>query len=274
MAMSVLLDPEPAITGTRPWATLTTVLMTRRSSSSVMAGVSPVVPQGTRPWMPLWIWNSTIPSKASTSTSPFLKGVTRAVNAPLNISLLQLEVPVQNSYRLFYSSGGQHASNLYLGGGDEPYGDAGLPERREHPRRVTRAVEHPRPDDRDLAELLLALDPSVQRVRDSAREPQGFGEVAATDSEGHIRSTPLRGALHDDVDGDARFGQRGKDATHRAWACLYTRQGDARDVQVVDYAGDRLAGLQMFQTITSRDDRTRTLQKGALHVDLDPVQCS
>ena len=52
--------------------------------------------------MPCWIWNSTIPSRASTSTSPFLKGVTRAVNAPLNISLLQLEVPVQNSYRFFY----------------------------------------------------------------------------------------------------------------------------------------------------------------------------
>ena len=112
--MSVLLDPEPAITGTRPFAILTTVFMTMRSSSSVMAGVSPVVPQGTRPWMPLWTWNSTIPSKASTSTSPFLKGVTRAVNAPLNISLLQLEVPVQNPYRFFYPSCRQYASHLYL----------------------------------------------------------------------------------------------------------------------------------------------------------------
>src|SRR4028119_546260 len=157
--MSVLFEPVPATTGTRPFATLTTVLMTRRSSSSVMAGVSPVVPQGTRPWMPLWIWNSTIPSRASTSTSPFLNGVTRAVNAPLNISLLQIEVPVQNPYRLFYAPGGQHARNLYFRRGDEPYGDAGLPERREHPCRVPRTVQHPRAHYRDLAELLFALYP-------------------------------------------------------------------------------------------------------------------
>src|ERR671911_2220049 len=140
IAMSVLLDPEPATTGTLPFATLTTVFMTRRSSSSVMAGVSPVVPQGTRPWMPPWIWNSTMPSKASTSTSPLLKGVTRAVNAPLNISLLQLEIPVQNSHRFFYPSRRQDASHLYLRGGDEPYGDTGLPKRREHPGRVARTV--------------------------------------------------------------------------------------------------------------------------------------
>src|SRR5215211_7561387 len=180
--------------------------------------------------MPPWIWNSTMPSKASTSTSPFLKGVTRAVSAPLNISLLQLEVPVQNSYRFFYPPCRQYASHLYLGGGDEPYRDAGLPERGEHPRRVSRAVEHPRPDDGDLAELLLALDLPIQRFSDHPCEPQGFGKGAATDGEGHIRSTTLRGALHDDVDGDARFGQRGEDAAHRTWASLYARQGDARDV--------------------------------------------
>src|ERR671910_1153842 len=101
--------------------------------------------------MPLCIWNSIIPSKASTSTSPFLKGVTTAVNAPLNISLLQLEVPVQNSHRFFYPSCRQYASNLYLGGGDEPDRDAGLPERREHPRRIAGAVEHPRPHHGDLS---------------------------------------------------------------------------------------------------------------------------
>src|SRR5215213_6856167 len=148
--MSVLLEPVPATMGTRPPATLTTVLTTSLSSSSLMAGVSPVVPQGTRPWTPFCIWNSTMPSMASTSTSPFLKGVTRAVNAPLNISLLQLEVPVQNPYCLFYPSCGQHASHLNLGGGDEPYRDAGLPERPEHPGGVSGAVEHPRPDDGDL----------------------------------------------------------------------------------------------------------------------------
>src|SRR5215203_2303257 len=162
--MSVLLDPEPATMGTRPPATLTTVPITR-------------------PWIPPWIWNSTMPSRASTSTSPFLNGVTRAVSAPLNISLLQLEVPVQNSYRFFYPACRQYASHLYLGGGDEPYGDAGGPERREHPGGVAGAVEHTRPDDTDLAQLLLALDPSVQRFRDLSGEPQGSGEVAAADGE-------------------------------------------------------------------------------------------
>src|SRR5215208_3648255 len=223
--------------------------------------------------MPPWIWNSTMPSKASTSTSPFLEGVTRAVSTPLNISLLQLEVPVQNSYRFFYPPCRQYASHLYLGGGDQPYGDTGLPERGEHPRRVARAVEHPRPDDGDLAKLLLALYMPVQRVRDPARDPQRLAEIAATDGEGHIRGAFLRGALHDNVDGDARFGQRGEDAAHRTRAGLYACQGDARDVEVVDYAGDRLPGLQVFQTVTSSDDRTRTLFEGALYVDLDPVQC-
>src|SRR3712207_2870139 len=112
--MPVLLEPVPAMTGILPFVTLTTVLMTRRSSASVIEGVSPVVPQGTRPWMPCSIWNSTSPSSASTSTSPFLKGVTSAVNAPLNISLLQLEVPVQDPHRFFYPSRRQHASHLYL----------------------------------------------------------------------------------------------------------------------------------------------------------------
>src|SRR5215213_3454466 len=271
--MSVLLDPDPATTGTRPLATLTTVRITRRSSSSVMAGVSPVVPQGTRPWMPPWIWNSTMPSSASTSTSPFRNGVTRAVNAPLNISLLQLEIPVQNSNRFFYSACRQYASHLYLGGRDEPYGDARLPERREHPRRVAGTVEHPRPDDGDLAQLLLALNPPAQRFCYLSGEPQGCGEVAATDGEGNVRSTFLRGALHDNVDGDARLGQGREDAAHRTRARLYAREGDARDVEVVHDTGDRLARLEVFQAVTSRDDRTCPLHKGALYVDLDPVQC-
>ncbi len=112
--MSVLLEPVPAIIGTLPLATRTTVSTTIRSSASLIAGVSPVVPQGTRPLIPWPIWNSTMPSRASTSTSPLRNGVTRAVNAPLNISLLQLEAPVQNPYRLFYPAGRQDARHLYL----------------------------------------------------------------------------------------------------------------------------------------------------------------
>src|SRR3712207_5963804 len=137
--MSVLLEPVPAITGTLPFATLTTVLMTSLSSASVIEDVSPVVPHGTSPWMPCPIWNSTSPSGASTSTSPLLNGVTSAVYAPLNISLLQLEIPVQDPHRLLHPFRGQHARDLYLRGRDHPDGDAGLAQRGEHPGRVAGA---------------------------------------------------------------------------------------------------------------------------------------
>src|SRR5215204_6641776 len=124
--MSVLFEPVPATTGTRPFAILTTVLTTRRSSSSDIAGVSPVVPQGTRPWTPPWIWNSTMPSRASTSTSPFLKGVTRAVNVPLNISLLQFEVLMKLPDCLFNPLRRYDACYLNLRGRDHLYGDTRL----------------------------------------------------------------------------------------------------------------------------------------------------
>src|SRR5215204_2629417 len=181
--MSVLLEPVPAITGTRPFATRTTVSTTRRSSASLMAGVSPVVPQGTSPLAPCCIWSSTIPSSASTSTSPFLKGVRRAVKVPLNISLLQFEVSVQGPYRLFYPLGGQHAGHLDLRGGDHPYRDPHLPERGEHAGSVTRTVQHTGPHHRDLAELLLALDHAAQRAGHLAREPPRLREVSAPQGE-------------------------------------------------------------------------------------------
>src|SRR5215216_2657002 len=204
--MSVLLEPVPATTGTRPFATRTTVSTTTRSSSSLMAGVSPVVPQGTRPLTPCCIWNSTMPSRASTSTSPFLNGVTRAVNVPLNISLLQLEVPMKLPNRLFNPFRRYDACYLNLRGRDHPYGDARLAQRSEHPRGVTGTVEHPGPHHRDLAEILLALDHAAQKVGHLAREPPRLHEVAAPHGEGDVRRSPLDAALDDDVHGDAPFG--------------------------------------------------------------------
>src|ERR687895_1884206 len=130
--MPVLFEPVPATTGTRPLATRTTVSMMSRSSSSLKAGVSPVVPQGTRPSMPCRIWNSTRPSRASTSTSPFLNGVTRAVNAPLNISLLQFELLVEAPDRLLHLGCRYNTCYLDLRGRDHPYGDARLSQRTEH----------------------------------------------------------------------------------------------------------------------------------------------
>src|SRR4028119_126104 len=270
--MPVLLEPVPAITGTRPPATLTTVPMTSLSSASLMDGVSPVVPHGTSPWMPCPIWNSTRFSSASTSTSPFRNGVTSAVNAPLNISLLQLEVPVQDPHGLLHPVRGQHARYLYLRGRDHPDGDARPAQGGEHPGRVARTVQHPRADHGDLAEVTLPLDHAAQGVRDPGREFSGLLEVAAGDGERHVGGPVLHAALDYDVHGDAPLGQGGEDPTHGAGASPDAVQGDAGDVQVVDDAGQGLACLQTFQLFSSRDYRAWDVLKGGPYVHLDAVE--
>src|SRR5215210_4353718 len=247
MALSVLFEPVPATTGTRPLTTRTAVSMTSRSSDSLRVGDSPVVPQGTRPWMPCCIWNSTRFSRASTSTSPFLNGVMRAVNAPLNISLLQFEVLVEAPDRLFYSLRRHHARYLYLRGRDHPDRDAGFSQGSEHLCRVTGTVQHPGPDDRNLAQVFLSLDFAAQGCRYFRCQSLRFGEVATGYGEGNIRGPFLQAALNDDVHGYATFCQRCEDAAHGAGAGLYAVQGDARDIHVMDDTGDGLAGLQMFQ---------------------------
>src|SRR5215203_5125963 len=126
--------------GTLPLATRMTVSTTTRSSASLIAGVSPVVPQGTSPLTPCCIWNSTRPSRASTSTSPFLNGVTRAVNTPLNISLLQFEVFVEAPDRLLHLARRYDTCYLYLRGRDHPDRDTHAPQSVEHPRRIAGAV--------------------------------------------------------------------------------------------------------------------------------------
>jgi hypothetical protein len=52
MVFSVLFDPVPASTGTRPRASSTTTRMTFDDSSAVSVAPSPVVPQGTMTSMP------------------------------------------------------------------------------------------------------------------------------------------------------------------------------------------------------------------------------
>src|SRR5215217_3462584 len=265
--MSVLLEPVPAMTGTLLLVTRTTVSTTRRSSASLIAGVSPVVPQGTRPLTPCWIWNSTIPSSASTSTSPFLKGVTRAVKVPLNISLLQFEVSVQDLYPLFYPFGGQHARDLDLRGGDHPNRDASPPKRSEHTSSVTRPVQHTGPDDRDLAQPLLTLDLPAQRVGNLACEPPRLRVIRAPHGKGHVRRSPRGTALDDDVDRDAPFGQGREDATQGPWPGA----DHTRDVKIVDDTGQSFAGLHVFQALSSRYHGARTLVEGGADVYLDPV---
>ena len=53
-------------------------------------GLSPVVPPGTSPWLPLSICQSTSSRSDPSSTSPSLNGVTSAVIEPLNGTFITL----------------------------------------------------------------------------------------------------------------------------------------------------------------------------------------
>src|ERR1700730_5584262 len=91
MASLVELEPAPAITGTRPPASSMHHSTMRLCSSWLKVGLSPVVPTGTRPWVPSAICQPTSPRKAASSSEPFLNGVTRAVNEPRKFVLAAMD---------------------------------------------------------------------------------------------------------------------------------------------------------------------------------------
>src|SRR5262249_59385315 len=82
IASWVELEPLPATTGTLPLAWLTHHSTTRLCSSWESVGLSPVVPTGTRPFVPSAICQSTRLRKPASSSPPFLNGVTSAVKDP------------------------------------------------------------------------------------------------------------------------------------------------------------------------------------------------
>src|SRR6185295_5737499 len=84
-ASAVLLEPDPAMTGTRLLTTSTVSSITRWCSWCERVADSPVVPQGTIPLVPLAICHSMRSPKARSSTLPFRNGVTMAINAPVNM---------------------------------------------------------------------------------------------------------------------------------------------------------------------------------------------
>jgi hypothetical protein len=86
MASSVLLEPVPAITGTRPRASAMHISMTALCSSGLSVGLSPVVPTGTSPCEPCSICQWTNFRNAGASTSPFFMGVMSAGKEPLNVT--------------------------------------------------------------------------------------------------------------------------------------------------------------------------------------------
>src|SRR3990172_6740797 len=95
IASFVLLEPVPAITGTRPSAASRTVSMTRSCSSKESVADSPVVPHGTIPSVPFRIWNSTSFLSAVASSLPFRNGVTVATMAPWNIRFPPFSVTIR-----------------------------------------------------------------------------------------------------------------------------------------------------------------------------------
>ena len=85
IAFAVSFDPAPATTGTRPFTCSTVISTTRRCSSIVIVAASPVLPQGTRKWMPSSICQSMRARNALSSSVLFeLNGVTIAVPHPDN----------------------------------------------------------------------------------------------------------------------------------------------------------------------------------------------
>src|SRR5436189_5891096 len=84
MASAVLFEPVPAITGTLPPAPSTQISTTRLCSAGERVGDSPVVPTGTRPFVPSLICQATNFRKADSSTFPSFMGVIKAGNEPLN----------------------------------------------------------------------------------------------------------------------------------------------------------------------------------------------
>src|SRR5580704_1647909 len=64
---------------------------TRLCSSWLTVGLSPVVPTGTRPWVPSAICQLTKARKAASSSEPFLNGVTKAVNEPRKFVLAAMD---------------------------------------------------------------------------------------------------------------------------------------------------------------------------------------
>ena len=85
IASSVELDPVPAITGTLLFAASIHKSIILSCSSWFKVGDSPVVPEGTSPWVPWFICHSTKSWKDFSSISPFLNGVINAVIDPLKI---------------------------------------------------------------------------------------------------------------------------------------------------------------------------------------------
>src|SRR5215467_13842355 len=87
----VLYPPQPARIGTWPLASSTRISTIRIRSDNSSVGFSPVVPSGTRKWIPLSIWRRPSLRTACSSSSPlFVNGVTSAVPAPVNAVLIIL----------------------------------------------------------------------------------------------------------------------------------------------------------------------------------------
>src|SRR5580765_8180479 len=85
MTSLVSYPPAPAMTGMRPLASSARISTIRVRSASESVGLSPVVPTGTRKWVPASICRRPRRRTAASSTLPLrVNGVTNAVPHPVN----------------------------------------------------------------------------------------------------------------------------------------------------------------------------------------------
>src|SRR5258708_10183073 len=103
IASAVEFEPAPAITGTFPFATSRQSSTTRLCSLWLSVGDSPVVPHGTRPWVPWSICEAMKFWKPRSSTAPLRNGVIVATNEPWNMDLLREASVLWRPYKPAFS---------------------------------------------------------------------------------------------------------------------------------------------------------------------------
>src|SRR5665647_1864595 len=154
---------------------------TRLCSSWLTVGLSPVVPTGTRPWVPSAICQLTRARKAASSSEPFLNGVTKAVNEPRKFVLAAMDF--LRTHVCFAVVEGQFISGLAIWRKSQPILAAILPlswRRHRRHRRIWCFVH-----------IFNQIDLRLQQLNDSPRRNAVSPRIRAA----ALRSTALATSL-------------------------------------------------------------------------------
>ena len=181
--------------------------------------------------------------------------------------LAQLERLVQRLDRRRDLAGGDHAGDLDRRGGDHLDVDPVLAQGLEDLRRDPGVAAHPRPDDRDLSDALVGLEPladlePLERLRRAA-------QIAAIDREREVGLLVGRHGLvlDDHVDVHVGVGQGAEDLPGHAWLVAHPGQGHARLVGM----GHGCHRGSFHRLLLRDDEGTGALLEGAAAVHPDLV---